>query len=354
MKFTRLASVLLSVLAMMFIVTAGCTKQGDKTLDTAAGALDAIQGPAAIVNGQEITFAELKTAVRNAAMSIGQQGAPAEEIMAKLAPSVLDQMVTGMLLFQAGEKEGFAVSDQAVDTAFTSISSQYQTPEEFQAEMARRGFTEQSLKKDISRQLTIRKYIETTIASKIEVTEADARQFFDQNPDKFKTPEQVKASHILIKSSAKDSDDAKETARKKAQDLADKARQKGTDFAGLAKANSEGPTGPRGGELDYFGRGEMLKPFEEAAFSMKIGQISDPVLTEYGYHIIKVTDRKEESAIPFEQVSQKIAVSLKNGEINKQIGNRIKELSAAAKIEIKLPADKTTPAPVPQEATPEK
>ncbi len=345
MKLTRLISVPFSLIAITLFLVAGCTGEGSKVSDQAKGAFGTSSGPAAIVNGHEITFEALNTAVRNAALGMGQQEALTEELISKIAPSVLDQMITGELLFQAGEKEGFAVSDQAVVDAFTSISTQYKAADEFQAEMTRRGFTEETLKKDIYRQLTIRKFIEGTIASKIEVTEAAARKFFKENPEKFKTPEQTKASHILIKTSADDSEEARETARKKAQDIADKARKKGADFAELARANSEGPSGPKGGELGFFGKGQMVKAFEEAAFSMKIGQISDPILTEFGYHIIKVTDRKTESSIPFEQVSQRIMASLKNGEINKQIGDKIKELSSAADIEVKLQPAQTPPIP---------
>jgi len=127
---------------------------------------------------------------------------------------------------------------------------------------------------------------------KVNVAEEEISDFYELNPERFKEPEQVRARHILIKvpPDAAESEDAK--AKEEALAILKEARD-GKDFAGLAKKHSQGPTASKGGDLGYFTRGQMLKPFEELAFSLKKGEIGGPVRTRFGWHIIKVEDRKE-------------------------------------------------------------
>jgi len=341
MKIFRLLATLL--IASLFILPIiSCEKGSREEISLESGA------PAAIVNGTTISMAELETAVRNVAFGMGQAQTPLEELMGNFAPRVLDQLITGELLYQEAIKGGFAASGEEIDKALTDISSQYPTAEEFQAEMKNRGYDEKTLRKNIIKQFAIQQFVEETIASKVSVTEAEAREFYDQNPDNFIIPEQVRASHILIKSSEGDDEKTREDARKKALDLAATTRKGETDFSELAKEHSEGPSGPNGGDLGFFQRGGMLKPFSDAAFSMKKGEISDPVLTTYGYHVIKVTDRKEKSTLPFENVSERLIATIRNGRINEQIGNKISDLSSRAQVDIKLQQPEPSGQPAPK------
>ena len=130
----------------------------------------------------------------------------------------------------------------------------------------------------------------------------------------FKQPAQVKASHILIKVEPTADDAAKAAARKKIEEVRQKLTD-GGDFAELAKEYSEGPSGPKGGDLGFFRRGQMVKPFEDAAFSMKINEVSAPVETRFGYHLIEVTDIKPEQTLAYADVKDKIAQRLKQEKI---------------------------------------
>ena len=127
---------------------------------------------------------------------------------------------------------------------------------------------------------------------KIDVTENDANNYYSGNPKEFETPEQVKASHILIASDTSDTsvdpNDAKAKALAKAEQLLAQLKD-GADFAELAKANSTCPSASKGGDLGFFSKGDMVAPFEEAAFALEPGQLSDIVETKFGYHIIKRT-----------------------------------------------------------------
>jgi peptidyl-prolyl cis-trans isomerase D len=145
---------------------------------------------------------------------------------------------------------------------------------------------------------------------KVNVAEKEISDFYELNPERFKEPEQVRARHILIRVSpdAAESEDAK--AKEEALAILKEARD-GKDFADLAKKHSQGPTASKGGDLGYFTRGQMLKPFEELAFSLKKGEIGGPVRTRFGWHIIKVEDRKEAVLRTLPEVRDQIETSIK-------------------------------------------
>jgi peptidyl-prolyl cis-trans isomerase D len=146
------------------------------------------------------------------------------------------------------------------------------------------------------------------LRNRVSVPPQDVRRYYDQNIDQFSTPEQVKASHVLIKV-GEGKDDA--AAKKQAEEVLAQARA-GTDFAELAKKYSQDESNAKnGGDLGFFGRGAMVKEFEDAAFSMQPGQMSGVVKTQFGYHVIKVTDKKAAETRPFEQVKPQIEDQLK-------------------------------------------
>jgi peptidyl-prolyl cis-trans isomerase C len=107
----------------------------------------------------------------------------------------------------------------------------------------------------------------------------------------------------------------------------------GEDFAKLAESNSDCPSAKQGGDLDYFGKGQMVKPFEDAAFALKPGEMSGVVETQFGYHIIKVTDRKDAAKTPFEEVKGRITDFLKNNKVKEALEAKVAELKKVAKVD---------------------
>jgi peptidyl-prolyl cis-trans isomerase D len=169
------------------------------------------------------------------------------------------------------------------------------------------------------------------LRARITIAGADVERAYNTNVEQYSTPEQVRASHILLKTEGKD--DA--TVKAKAEELLKKAKG-GADFAELAKANSEDEgSAKNGGDLDFFGRGRMVPEFDQVAFQLQPGQISDLVKTQYGYHIIKVTEKKAAATRSIDEVRQQLTDQLSYERAQTQAN----EIAAQLEKEIKKPAD---------------
>jgi peptidyl-prolyl cis-trans isomerase D len=147
-------------------------------------------------------------------------------------------------------------------------------------------------------------------ASKLTVAEADMQDYYESNLEKFKNPKTVQARHILIKVDQNAKPEEVESARQRAEDVLKLARD-GQDFAALARQYSEGPTKTKGGDLGTFRREAMVKPFADKAFSMKAGDISDPVRTRFGWHIIKVENANPAKTLSLDEARADIEKTLK-------------------------------------------
>ena len=166
----------------------------------------------------------------------------------------------------------------------------------------------------------------------LKIGDAEAKQFYEKNERFYVEKAGTKASHILVKVEEKASKEQEAAALAKIKEI-QKLIKAGKDFAEIAKKKSEGPSAPKGGDLGYFGKGQMVKAFEEAAFKMKKDEISGPVRTRFGFHIIKVTDRREERKKPFAEVKDRIVQSLRNKKFFQERRDLLATLRKEAKIE---------------------
>ena len=157
---------------------------------------------------------------------------------------------------------------------------------------------------------------------KVVVPPTDVQRYYNDNIQQYQTPEQVRASHILLETAGKNEADVK----KRADDIAKQVKG-GADFAELAKKVSEDKgSAANGGDLDYFGRGRMVPEFEQAAFSMQPGQISDPVKSQFGYHIIKMVDKRAGSTRPLDEVRPQIQQQLAMETADQRITQQARDL----------------------------
>jgi len=177
-------------------------------------------------------------------------------------------------------------------------------------------------------------FLRKEVAAKVTVSEDDVKSYYDTHQDEFKTPEMVKARHILIKVDKSASEEDKKQAQKKAEDILSKIKA-GEDFAKLASEFSDDPgSKSKGGDLDFFARGRMVKPFEDAAFALKPGEVSGIVESPFGYHIIKVEERKEAGVEPYDTAKDKIKQKLVQERAKSTVTEFIEKAMKDANVEL--------------------
>lgn len=244
------------------------------TIGAAAAIFFTIQKDAvATVNGEKISEDELH-----------------ERLVAQYGQELLDTLITGKVIEQEVKKENIKVTQEEIDEEKAAYAESYGGEETLKQTLETSGLTMADFEEDIESYLATKKLLEP----RIEITEEDMKAYFEENKDSFAQQEQVNASHILVE----DEETAKEVIGK----LND-----GGDFAELAAEYSiDESNKDAGGDLGFFGKGDMAEEFEEMAFSLEPGKISDPVKTEYGYHVIKVAEKKEAKEAVYEDVKEEI------------------------------------------------
>lgn len=286
----------------------------------------------ATVNGTVITRgeydAEMSRYERQMAMS-GKAPDPSET--SEMKKRVLEGLVDRELLKQESKKQGVSVDEAEVNQQVAVLRQKFSSDKEFTDTLSKMNLSEASLKTQLRQDLIIRKLIDQQVAAKVTITPEEAKAFYSSHPELFKASESVRASHILIKVDAQAGADEKAKARERIKAIQERAK-KGEDFAALAKVFRM-PQWCQRGDLEYFQRGQMVGPFEEAAFSLKPGTMSDIVETQFGYHLIKVTDRKEASTVSYEEIKGKLDDYLKQQKVNEQLAQYLGQLKAGAKIE---------------------
>jgi peptidyl-prolyl cis-trans isomerase C len=282
------------------------------------------------VNGESVTKSDFDRLVKN--MELGNGPIPADR-RDEILRGALDQLITYTVLVQEAKSRNVTVTDAEVDARLKQMRGQFPTEAEFKKAVEARGMSLEQMTLDTRHNLEISKMVDAEVAQAPAVTETDTKDFYDKNPDKFKQGEAVRASHILLMVDQKADDATRKTARAKIDAILKQARG-GEDFAKLAKEHSQDGSASSGGDLNFFTKGQMVPPFEQAAFAMKPGQISDVVETQFGYHIIKVTERREPGAVPFEQVRDRITQFLTGQKKQDRANAFIEAAKKKAKIEV--------------------
>ncbi len=294
---------------------------------------ETIKDPVALVNGVKISGKEYEREIDLQLQQAAQQGRIIPEgMLPKVKEDILNNMIDREVLYQESQKKKIAVNAEEVNNQIKTIKDRFSSQEEFEKVIAEMGVSEAEIRSQIERNLAIRALIDTQVIDKIQVSEADTRAYYNENPALFKKPEQVKASHILIKVESDATDLEKAQKRIETAKIHQKLKD-GQDFAELARQHSQGPSAENGGDLGYFGRGQMVKPFEDAAFALKPGEVSEIVETRFGYHLIKVFDKQPEGVMAYEEVKERLTEHLKAQRIDQEARNYIDNLKKDAKIE---------------------
>ena len=290
---------------------------------------------AAKVNGVGIKSETLDIAVNNFVERQKVAGRELEEKdKAALRKAVLDELISAELLYQESKRAGLGDLKEEIDKQYENIKKGFASNDEFKKILKERGITEKELKEDIEKGVYINTYLQQKLYPTITISEEEKRAEYERHKDKLDVPDQVRASHILIKIPDKATDSDRQKLKEKIESIRQRALS-GEDFAKLAQENSEDGTASRGGDLGYFAKGVMIKPFEEAAFSLTdIGQISPVVETQFGYHIIKLLDKVPAHTMTYEEVEPALTRYLENQAREKKIDELVESLKKKAKIEI--------------------
>ncbi len=295
---------------------------------------------AVLVNGEPIVAAAVQGEIKGILGRFQEQGRkPSETEMASLRESVLEKMIKLELLSQESKKAGVAVASTDIDNELKGYKKGFADDKAFAKALGEAGITEVVLRKQIGKNLAIQKFIDTKFKGKVQVTEQEAKDFYNSNQDKFAQPEMAHARHILI--TAKEAEPKADKDRKRAKLVQIKKQLKdGADFADLAKQFSDCPSKERGGDLGFFPRGQMVKAFDQVVFKMMPGDVSDIVETEFGYHLIRLEEKKPAKTVSFDEAKAKITAYLTQEKVTASIETFLAEAKGKATIKILSPQAK--------------
>jgi len=224
--------------------------------------------------------------------------------------NALSTLIDNKLIEIEADKEDIKIESEKIEEEYQVYAETYGGEEALQSVLNQSGMTKQDLETEIETYLKL----EELLKPRIEITDEELKTYFDENKESFNQEEEVQASHILVED--------EETAKKVADKLAD-----GEDFAEMAKEYStDTASAENGGDLGFFAKGTMVEAFEEKAFAMKVGTISEPVETEHGFHIIKVTDKKEAKEAVFEDHKDEVYEIIMNEKIQSEYGAWLSEM----------------------------
>lgn len=299
-------------------------------LATAAGAYLASQqgGHVATVDGKHIPASEYNLVLEGEKRrATGREGidfktAEGKKRLEDIKKQVLEQLIERQLVLNEAEKRGIKVTDDEVSQEIDKIKNQYFGGDQakFTQELTKTGWSLSFFRGKLRQDLAGARVFEA-VTQDVKASDAEAKKFYQDNKTMFSRGEEVQASHILVKTEAE--------AKKLREELL-----KGADFASLAKKHSTDPgSGQQGGDLGYFGKGRMVPEFEKAAFALKINEISQPVKTQFGYHLIKKTGQRPPSTQSFDEVKDQIRQQIANPKKQAKMQDWLAKAKQQAKIE---------------------
>jgi peptidyl-prolyl cis-trans isomerase C len=306
----------------------------------------------AVVNGAKIPSSEVDRKIELIKKRYSDMGTPVpQDQLANMREKLINSLVEQELLYQESQSQGIDVDAATVDSDFENFKKQFKNEEDYQKQMKDLNYTEDVLKAQIKKTKTIQQLIEKNVLASVSIPEEELKSYFDSHPDEFKRPERVKARHILVKVDTNASEADKAAARKKIEGIEAQLKKNG-DFEKLAAENSDCPSSKNGGDLGFFSRGQMVKPFEDAAFALAPGGTSGIVETQFGYHIIRLEDKEAAATQTFDQAKPGLQQKLKQGKIRDAVAAYIESLKNKSKTEIVSLQEPPHPAMDPASKTP--
>jgi len=309
-------------------------------LQGAVARAELVDKVAAVVNRDIIALSEVQQRASPELARLGGERDPRKrnEQRSQILKQALDQLIAEKLVEAEVRELGLTSTASEVDEAMADVQKQngITDPEQFAQLLSREGYTLKSYKEFLGKQIARGKLMQMKVAAKIKVSEEDLKAAYAQYAKNEGQDVEVHARHILVTVDPKATPEQVEAARKKAQAIVEEARRPGMDFEALARARSEGPSREDGGDLGFFRRGVMVPAFEKAAFSMKVGEVSEPIRTNFGWHVLKVEERRAVGVTSYEEMRPKLELQLRQQKTEKFVDQYVQELKKKAVIEVKL------------------
>lgn len=267
----------------------------------------------ATVNDKKIYLDELQA-------KLGPANAPEDKEALVLKKEMLGKMIERELILQEAERLGIRVSEEEVNNGVKSLFMDY-SPEDLEKALEREEINFEQWKKKAKEDLMVKKLIYQEVNSKISVSDKEIKEYYEQNKKEFYQPPQTRALQIVV--------ETEEEAYRILEELS-----LGKDFKKLAKEKSISPDAARGGDLGFFGKGEMPEEFDEAVFKLEKNETSDVVRTPYGFHIFKVIDKRKGGIKSLSDVKEKIKAKLLMQKQDEQFIRWIEGLRKKSKITV--------------------
>jgi parvulin-like peptidyl-prolyl isomerase len=288
------------------------------------------------VNGKSILGRDLERLIRMELANIGnpEWKSLQDQYQAQLIYSFIQSQVNSELIYQKASAMGFQPTDVEVKEAIQQIAKTFKSDAEMNDALAKEFMSRAAFEKNLYKRMVVNKYVYETIDKKIVVAPEELEKYYSTHPEDFHHEDLVKTSHILIRP-AGNTDEQDMQAKKRAEDLLARVK-KGEDFAKLAKANSMDASASQGGDIGFAEKDALDPEYSAAAFSLPPGSV-ELVRTAFGYHIIKVTDKKKEGSTPLEEAKPKLTVFLKKQKSEAEVKKVTEKLREQAKIEFLIP-----------------
>lgn len=291
------------------------------------------QAVAIEVNGRKFLEADLNKQLSSRLAQVPKNVPKGQlkEVQSGIRKQLLDEFVIRTVLTDEVNRRKITIKEQEIEDAVKQLTRSLPEGVTLDQALKKNRISKAKFREDLRLGLLVNKMIADEIG-KWAPAEKDIKEFYQKNSEHFKVPESVKARHILITTNDKDDENSKKEKKAKGENLR-KQLLGGADFAALARENSDCPSKENGGDLGNFQRGQMVKPFEDAAFSQKINEIGPLVETDFGWHIIQVLERNPESVTPLdEQLSNRIASFLEQDKKQNTFNTLLETLRSKAKI----------------------
>jgi|GEM_PF-1175281 parvulin-like peptidyl-prolyl isomerase len=324
----------------------GGSTSGGGTASPAAGGGD---GPVAKVNGQDITrdtFNRQMERTRQRFAQAKREIPPALEV--RLKENIIRKLVDDELINQKAKAEGVSLADTEVDAKLQEHKTRFGSPEAFKSFLERTGQSEADLREELKR-TELRDRLFNKLAAVEEPAETEVKEFYEKNLERYKERESVNAIQVFWKSDPKDPADQRKKLEARAKQAATELKKKGVDFKAQIAKYSDATPSPNGGDMGWITRGRQVKDIEDAMFDPKVkaGDVVGPVATQFGYHIVKVVDRKAEKQKPLTEVAQSIQVAIKARKKSEKTRDTLASMKKDAKVEVLEPGVSLEPQPLP-------